>query len=133
MTYVYTGPSTLATIGIAVISAVVAAATIYGLWWLEGWWLERRDEEPGPIDPGVDGVEPAGVRSDVRMDRLLDAAAQPCRDCEAGEPHMCPGPVRHDDPPFPDGWHSDGSTPWAPSPADVELGRQLTRERFGGA
>jgi hypothetical protein len=55
MTYVYTGPSTLAIIGIAVVSAVVTAAVIYGLWWLEGWWLERR-EEPGPIDPGVDGV-----------------------------------------------------------------------------
>jgi hypothetical protein len=55
VTYVYTGPSTLAIIGIAVVSAVVTAATIYGLWWLEGWWLERR-EEPGPIDPGVDGV-----------------------------------------------------------------------------
>jgi hypothetical protein len=22
--------------------------------------------------------------------RSLDAAAQPCRDCEVGEPHMCP-------------------------------------------
>jgi hypothetical protein len=29
--------------------------------------------------------------ADVRTDRLVDAAAQPCRDCEAGEPHMCAG------------------------------------------
>jgi hypothetical protein len=91
MTYVYAGPSTLAIIGIAVISAVVTAGVIYGLWWIEGWWLERR-EEPGPIDPGVDGV-------------MLEP--------------------RHD-PPFPDGWHGA----WTPSPADVELGRALTRERF---
>lgn len=25
-----------------------------------------------------------------RPPRSLDAAAQPCRDCEVGEPHMCP-------------------------------------------
>jgi hypothetical protein len=56
VTYVYTGPSTLAIIGIAVVSAVITAATIYGLWWLEGRWLERREEGPGPIDAGVDGV-----------------------------------------------------------------------------
>jgi hypothetical protein len=125
MTYVYTGPSTLAIIGIAVVSAVVTAGVIYGLWWFEGWWLERR-EEPGPIDPGVDGV-------------MLE-------------------PADDHDPPFPDGWHAaladaadrfdrwlvrdgyctDGACShtepgWTPSPADVELGRQLTRERFGGA
>jgi hypothetical protein len=94
MTYVYTGPSTLAIIGVAVVSAVVTAATLYGLWWLEGWWLERR-EEPGPIDPGVDGVM-----------------------IEAGD----------HDAPFPDGWHGT----WTPSQEDVELGRALTRERFGG-
>jgi hypothetical protein len=93
VTYVYAGPSTLATIGIAVISAVVTAAALYGLWWLEGWWLERR-EEPGPIDPGVDGV-------------MIEPA---------------------DDAPFPDGWTG---VSWAPSQADVELGRRLTRERFG--
>jgi hypothetical protein len=102
MTYVYTGPSTLATIGIAVISAVVAAATIYGLWWLEGWWLERR-EEPGPIDPGVFGV-------------MIEP---------------------RDDPPFPDGFCKPGACShvepgWTPSAEDVELGRQLTRERFSG-
>jgi hypothetical protein len=98
VTYVYTGPSTLATIGIAVISAVVTAAVIYGLWWLEGWWLERR-EQPGPIDPGADGV-------------MLEP---------------------RDDPPFPDGWYTTGDWPgWTPSKDDVELGRKLTRERFGG-
>jgi hypothetical protein len=112
MTHVYTGPSTLATIGIAVIAAVVTAAALYGLWWLEGWWLERR-QEPGPIDPGVDGV-------------MIDAGD-------------------HDEP-FPDGWHGHGDPAdgyctdgacshtepgWTPSPADVELGRKLTRERFG--
>jgi hypothetical protein len=102
MTYVYTGPSTLATIGVAVISAVVTAAALYGLWWLEGWWLERR-QEPGPIDPGVDGVM-----------------------IEAGD----------HDAPFPDGYCTPGACShtepgWTPSPADVELGRKLTRERFG--
>ena len=115
MTYVYTGPSTLAIIGIAVVSAVVTAAALYGLWWLEGWRYDRR-EEPGPIDPGVDGV----------MIELDD-----------------------EDRPFPDGWHiapngwhagyctegtcSHAEPGWTPSPQDVELGRQLTRERFGVA
>jgi hypothetical protein len=108
MTYVYTGPSTLAIIGIAVVSAVFTAATIYGLWWLEEWWRERR-EEPGPIDPGVDGVmiEPDDDSDDYVIRR-----------------------APRDDPPFPDGWHG---VPWAPSPADVELARQLTRERFGAS
>jgi hypothetical protein len=107
VTYVYTGPSTLAIIGIAVVSAVVTAAGLYGLWWLEGWWFDRR-EEPGPIDPGVDGVM-----------------------IEPRDDH---------DPPFPDGWHvcaegacSHAEPGWTPSPEDVELGRQLTRERFGVA
>jgi hypothetical protein len=106
MTYVYTGPSTLAIIGVAVVSAVVTAAVLYGLWWLEGWWFDRR-EEPGPIDPGVDGVM-----------------------IEAGD----------HDAPFPDGWHvcaegacSHTEPGWTPSPEDVELGRKLTRERFGVA
>jgi hypothetical protein len=111
VTYVYTGPSTLTIIGIAVVSAVVAAAGLYGLWWLEGWWFDRR-EEAGPIDPGVDGVM-----------------------IESRDDH---------DPPFPDGWHAaladgyctDGAHTepgWTPSPEDVELGRKLTRERFGVA
>jgi hypothetical protein len=116
VTYVYTGPSTLAIIGITVVSAVITAATIYGLWWLEGRWLERREEGPGPIDPGVDGV-------------MIEPA-------DDGEEYVIRRAPR-DDPPFPDGWHGDihspGFTPWAPSSDDVELARKLTRERFGGA
>jgi hypothetical protein len=90
-----------------VVSAVVTAAGLYGLWWLEGWWFDRR-EEPGPIDPGVDGV-----------------MIEPADDDEEYVIRRAP----RDDPPFPDGWHGT----WTPSPEDVELGRQLTRERFGVA
>jgi hypothetical protein len=104
MTYVYTGPSTLAIIGIAVISAIVTAATIYGLWWLEGWWLERR-EEPGPIDPGVDGVMIQPRDDPPFPDGWHACAADACYHTEPG---------------------------WTPSPDDVELARKLTRERFAG-
>jgi hypothetical protein len=106
MTYVYTGPHPLATIGIAMLGGVAVVLCQE----LLNWWEARRDEGPGPVDAPVDGV-----------------------------------PIEpRDDPPFPDGWHAtvadgycaDGNCShaepgWTPSPDDVELGRQLTRERFG--